>query len=220
MFDTENNPLANLVGEDKKYKTLDDLVKAVGEKDRFIDQLKTENAGMRSDLSIWQEKANKQPEQPQGQSETPKAPELPSEDVLFDAVRKIQEKLSKEEREQQNVNQVTERLIKEFGSSEKGKEWLVNKAQELGVSVQFLNDAAAVSPAAFYNAVGLTDNAKGASFSAGTVRTNINLNPSAVTPGTRAFYDQMRKENPSKYWSPQVQGEIHRIAVKAGSYDF
>lgn len=218
--------IQDLVGEGKKYSTVDDLAKAYVNADKFIVQLKTENEGMREDLS--QRKTAEQileeirkpvtpPAIPAQESTPPAAPQAINEDAL---INRLQERLSQDQvrqRQSANVDEVAKTLIETFGSEAKANEVVQNKARELGVSVQFLQDAAAQSPKAFYQTLGL-DVAQTPAPGApkGTV------NPAAlganvqVKEGSYKWYENLRKTDPSAYWKPQIQKQLMKDALSKG----
>ena len=87
------------------------------------------------------------------------------------------------------------------------------KAQELGVSVEFLQSVAAQSPKAFLAQLGLDNTSN----QAPVVAPRNDINPRAlnetsgrVKEGTYAYYENIRKTDPKAYYSPKIQIEMHR----------
>ena len=86
----------------------------------------------------------------------------------------------------------------------------------MGVSVKFLMDSAAQSPAAFFATMELETAPRPAT------GTRSDVNPAALSaqasgtakPGTYAFYEEMRKTNPKLYNAPKVQLEMHKAAFE------
>jgi hypothetical protein len=213
----------SLVGEDKKFKSPEDLAKGKMESDQFIEQLKKEQAELREELSkrLTSEEvlekireANQQQGQSQGDNTSPQL----SEERLSELVKKSLESTRTEETKLNNVQSVDQQLVNQFG--DKAGEWLVNKAKDLGVSVNFLQDVASTSPQAFFNTVGLNQTNLGkASVTQGSVNTTVmsQVNTAGQPQhGTKKFYDQLRKENPRKYWTPEVQNQLFKSRQELG----
>ncbi len=97
---------------------------------------------------------------------------------------------------------------------------LEGKAVELGVDSKFLNNLAAEQPTAFIKLVG-ADVKREASDSHRTEAPHSTTNIGKTNlDGTRhgyAYYQQMRKSNPTQYHSVAVQKEMHRLQGEAMS---
>ena len=217
----------SLVGDERKFKSVEDLAKGKLESDKFIEQLQTEMSGLRTELDkrltteevLAQIKESQTTVQQPGENTTPSL----SEDKLEELVKKTLVSTRTEETKQGNLKAVDNKLIEMFG--DKAGNWLVTKSQELGVSPGFLEDVAKTSPSAFFNTVGLSNS-------------NIQSNPSVTTSsvntetlqnvtqqqtaqvGTKKYYDEIRKENPRKYWTPEVQNQILKAREELGSDKF
>jgi hypothetical protein len=154
-----------LVGEDKKFKTNEDLAKAKAESDRFIQQLQGELAGIRQELSTRQTleelmtKVGSQrvPENTPGNNQNPNGDDdgknvkaLSEEDIA----RLVEDRLTKAERarvQNSNLETVKQTLMESFGSDYVTH--LKAKAAELGVSEEYLNSMAKETPKAFLKLV-------------------------------------------------------------------
>ena len=218
----------SLVGEERKFKNADDLAKGKLEADKFIDQLKSELSGMREELDkrmtseevlakIKEETRNSV--QQQGENTTPSL----SEDKVEELVKKTLESTRTEETKHGNLQAVDNKLVEMFG--DKAGQWLVTKSQELGVNPGFLEDVAKTSPSAFFNTVGLNEpNIQSkSSVTTSSVNTetlqNVTQQQSAQV-GTKRYYDDIRKQNPRKYWTPEVQNQILKSREELGSEKF
>jgi hypothetical protein len=221
-----------LVGEGKKYANMDELAKAYMNADQFIGQLKTETEGLRTELNqrvaaetLFEKIVQARPE-PSPPVAAPKEdpPVGDPNQTSVDLAQVVREQLLVREQEktiQQNADEVTNRMIKEFGSEDKAHQVVLAKAQELGVSIEFLQDVAVKSPKAFYQTLGLTTTPTSVpSVSRGDVNTaalGTTSNGGASTYGTKEYFDALRRDNPSKYWTPAIQNQIFK-ATQDGTY--
>lgn len=216
---TPPNALDALVGEGKKYQTVEDLAKAVEFGQQHIAQIEAENAQYRANIQeqieLQRQRTNAEP---------PAKPEQRVDEVdLQTRIREALEQTDREKRVADNVNTVSKRLVEIYGDAKKANEVVAAKAEELGVSIQFLMDSAAQSPKAFYAQIGLADTQRNAPPLAGNVNPAAlaNMNPSRVgAPGTYAYYEEMRKTNPKIYNSPRVQLQMHKDAMEKGEAFF
>jgi hypothetical protein len=221
------NPLETLVGEGKKYATVDELAKAYLHAEPTIEQRNRENAQLREELAtrVTMEQLLEKISNPTPKLEvTPEAHQPAKPALSQDDVNKlVRDALTEQEQNRavaQNVNTVTAKLLEAYGSEEKANQVIKQRAQELGVSVDFLQDVAAKSPKAFFTTIGLDAQPK---VPGSTDRSDVNataLGNQAVKAGTYKWYDQIRKTDPVKYFSPQVQNQMHKDALAAGESFF
>lgn len=228
------NPIDQLVGEGKKFRTVEDLVASYNHSQAFIEQIKSENAGLREELGqrtgaedLFNRIVASRPAEPQNEPvKLPKEEQPVAEPASnVDLAQQIRETLREEQLRQeqaQNAQTVITRLIEVFGDEQKAEQAVKAKAAELGVSPDFLRDAAMKSPKAFFVTLGIEAGSRQTApvqASRGDVNTAA-LKPTdtgANTPGTYDYYDALRKSDPASYWSPQVQNEIFK-AAQAGTY--
>lgn len=216
--------LSNLVGEGKKFKTVEDLAKGKAEADAFIEKLKGEVDELRKELqaglSLKQaiQEVDKRGNQPES-NVAPKGSVDPSE--LPKLVNEMLEQRELEKVREANIKEADRQIVALFnGDRQKSKEFLEKKAAELGVGVNWLADMAATSPKAVMNFLGLETTAPN---TAALNNRSVNTDAQTFAPnagpvkGSKAYYDKIRKENPSLYFSPKVQQEIFE-AAKAGKY--
>jgi hypothetical protein len=124
-----------------------------------------------------------------------------------------------EEVKDTNLQSVDQTLVGKYG--DKAGEWLATKAGQLGVSIDFLADVAKTSPDAFFNTVGLnstdTNTPNVATSSVNTeVVANVN-EASTAQPGSKAYFNAIKADDPRKYWKPEVQNAIF-ASQAAGTY--
>ena len=218
---TEGNDKATseLVGEGKKYTSQAELEKAYTNADAFIKQLQRENKEMREDLSkrqtaqeiIDQMKSNEQSATPSTQEQT--NPEV-SLDKIQEMVRQTITAQEKQNTASNNVQEAHSFMVEKYG--EKAAEVTKQQAGRLGMSLDDLKNIAAQSPSAFKRLVG-------EEVSQSTQQTNTyvekssvnteNFNADSSTPERVAqHYRDMRKSDPTRYYSSATQNEIFKLA--------
>lgn len=221
--DTSKDDLfTSLVGEDKKFKTPEDLAKGKMESDQFIEQLKTEAKQLREELERRPTKEEL--------LDTIRASQKDGTDnqdgLDAEAVRKlINEQVTAYDSEKlatKNIETAAQRMVDLYGA--KAGEETVKRARELGMSVEELKQLSARSPQAFYNVMGLDSNASRDTTNK-DIDSNIDTekfkppggdNSNMDNPKTWADFEALRKSNPKKYFSPKVQNEIFKLRKEKG----
>lgn len=211
----------DFVGEDKKYKTNDDVAKAIVEKDKFIETLKSETAALRQELSARPtadrsqeildrlEALNTKPATPQPAPSEPARAEvkgLSEEDVLRLLNERDQKRLA-----QQNVETVKSELNTKFGPQY--GQVLKSLADKMGVGTSFLETVAAQSPAAFMK---LIDGAQPTEpyVAAPTSQVSATFVPSPSGAKPRSWYVKLRATDKAKYDSASVQTQMMKDAME------
>lgn len=182
--------LAEIVGVDKKYKTLEDAVKSISPAQEHIEKLEDELAALREDVtkSKTQEELleemrielAKTQTPPQAEPEPaaadpvvePKDDNLSGDDIQAMISAQLQLAASATS-EATNIKNVTSAAIKVWGSDAQNK--FYEAAKNNGYDEATIKALAATSPQAALHAVGLASNAKVspmATSPAGTLRTN------------------------------------------------
>lgn len=214
----ENLILNTLVGDNKKFKTVEDLAKAKLESDTFINRLQEEAKELRKDLDT-----RLRTEEAIEALKKPREHQAPEDKEPVDIKKLVTDTLDQVERDKiaiGNVRQANTHLIDKLGGKKEAEAFLLKKSEELGVPVDWFKDMAARSPKALYNTLGVDAPvvvpARG--MTQGDVNTEAlnNINPPALK-GSKAEYEALRKTNPSQYWSTPVQKEIFE-ATKKGLY--
>lgn len=217
----KNDPLfSDMVGEGKRYATVEELAKGKKEADAFIEQLKGETSGLREELDkrptmediqdIIKSYANEQ-----GSTNS----KVSGEDVQKLVQTALQEsKIA--DRQQSNVKEASDKMFELYG--DKAKEKVQQKANELGVAVSYLEEMAAANPKIFYATMGVQDNPNNDQSHNSSNRQPEGNNAeqfkkqSDNQTGTWSYYQQLRKEKPNLYWSPKVQNEIFKLRKDKG----
>lgn len=225
-----NDYLAALVGEDKKYKTVDELAKAYANADAKIMADAAElahKAELETELAITKrllDAANTRvplEEKPVVKPETPVVTSFSEEDLDARITKTLADKADKERRES-NQQVAAQRLVEAFGNVDNAKAAIATRAQELGVSAKWLEDTAASSPNAFFATMGLTS--APATKETPAPKGDVNMeallkNPAnlGIKPGTYKYYQNLRKQDPKLYASPATQRQMHNDAMARGA---
>lgn len=223
LFDTPavTNPLEALVGEGKKFKTVEDLAAAKIESDNFIEQLKREGAELRTELQSRPtvdrsqeildrlEALKKEPvtERP------PITPEPERTEVKTLSLADIERVLNEREQKksaQANIEQVKAELSKKYGD-----QWsthLKSTAEKLGVGAAFLDSIAAQSPAAFFRLIGESASSE-TLFTPPASTVSPGFTPTAGTHQPKSYYEKLKATDKKKYLSAEVQNKMYKDAM-------
>lgn len=221
----EGSAYEMLVGEGKKFKDNEALARAKLESDAFIEQLKREAAGVREELNtrvnmqdfldqIKESTKTRSEPDPQVLGDQVVTDRTLSDEELQAKVDAILNKKQQESEAQRNEAFVVAELTKTFGNNFEQK--VLARAQELGVSKEWLLDMARRTPKALLELVG-----------APATRTDPNTvvpprstaqAPSPLSTGVRnkAYYTKLRETNPTLYWSAKIQMQEYQDAMKMG----
>lgn len=223
-----------LVGEGKKFKTVEALAAAKSESDRFIDELKGELATLREDFSKRSASLDqldelrteiqrlKQLQQttnatPRDTNTTPSLTDERIQAIVAETITANERKATVT----QNIQEAVDTAVKAYGTTEAATKAVQDKAQELRVTTEYLQNIAATSPSAFFKVMGL-DGAPGKSdtniIPKGSINTEvIPTTGGLLKPGTKAYFDNIRKTNKEKYFSPAITAQIMK-AREQGTY--
>lgn len=228
------NYLSTLVGDGKKFTDEEALAKSKYEADQFIEHLKGENQGMRETIKELQEQLNnaktqgeldqlrkkvsEELEEQKASKESNPSPSVSPEDLE----KMIEDHLTKRETESSakaNVDQTNNALVKHFGDPEKAKEAIQQRVSQLGISLKDLTAMAAKSPSA---ALALIQGGSVEQSRRLDLRSSVSSEAASgdgiASGSTKAEFDKLRQENPTKYWSPAVQNKIMALA-REGKYN-
>jgi hypothetical protein len=213
--------LEEYVGEGKKFKDVNELAKAYANADKFIPTLQNDLQQTREFIAEkLQEIAEQRNSAPPVQivetgsnNPAPVAPPNDGED-LDTRIAKALEMRDTQSRFQKNASIVQDVLVEQLGSVDKAAEAVVNKARELGLDPKDMKELAAKSPKAFLATMGVDPEVKPTSSSTPAPSADVDVNKMvpAVKPGSYAHYEQLRKSNPSLYWSQRTQQQLLKDA--------
>lgn len=204
---SEASRIAELVGEGKKFKTVEDLARGKLEADAFIEQLKEENAMAVEELKKYQgqqDDSNKVAEllatvKSMSQQQDSEGNNQLTEEALSEKIREIMQGVSAEQTAKLNRDKGNELVLQKVGGDvEAAKIFVAERAKELGLTPSALAELSEISPAAFAKLI----DAKSAG-SGGTTQLQ-HSNPRAMEHSasvesidghhTKAYYDRLRKE--------------------------
>ncbi len=223
----QNDPMASLVGEGKKYKDASALALAVVEKEKHIQNIQSENARMREALSNNQTDA-KIDQLLEVLKQKPAVTQVTTPDVNQNplsvnqntpglTIKDVEEALKNRDaaaREASNVSVSKQRLHEAYGDD---WESAVSKAAKaLNEDVSFINSIAKRNPDALLkivsSAVQPTQKIQNPNLLNGTVQPKID-NSGAKN---KAYFDSVLKQDPKLYWSIPFQMELHKTAKETG----
>lgn len=221
---SERNYLEELVGEGKKFKTVDELAKGKWQSDDYIETLKAKITALEAQTAngmnveklreeILRLNAGKDDNgggQPPVQPSVPSTPDI--EDVVLQTLRKTEA-----ERAVQTNTQTTIAKMKEVWGKDAGTK-LAEVASEINTSVEALREIAAQSPQMFYRLTGLDQDRTP---SGGTTVPTSSVRFESRTPDrTAKYYRELRKTNPALYKETSTQIQMHRDAQRLGESFF
>jgi len=231
--------LTQLVGEGKKYKDEEGLAKAYTHADSFIQHLERQTDELRTELekrmALETFIKNQEEAKPNtddlsvdpalGNSSGDTKPDLDesqSPPVIdqSELIKRIKAELSADETQklaETNIEKVETRLLSVYGEEGKVNEAINAKAAEMGVSVGWLRDIASKSPNGFFNLLGLKE--ERSANPPESVVNSAGLKPAEEVsnkplPGTKAYFDEIRRSSMSKYLSREVQLALHKAAAE------
>jgi len=203
------------------------IQKRLDDKDNFIKQLQGETSQLRKELEghdKGREELDKLKEQLRGLRDGAVQQPVATQNASLtetDIETLVANALTKQERAAttaQNVKTATNEATRLYGSLEAATTAVNQKANELGLTTQELQGIAQRSPTAFVALLG-TPPTSGKHFD---TTSSVNLealsqHTGAIQPGTKAYFDNIRKENRGKYFTPAIQNQI-MAATRAGTY--
>lgn len=228
---TQASTLESLVGEGKKFKSAEELARAKLESDSFIGQLTGELQELRKELKAKLVQDEILKELGKG-NQPPAAPVAPvngaqalDPEELAKLVRNEIQQTKQHDVAQANIVEADQFITGRFGDKEKAKQFIIDKSRDLGISVAWLMDMAAKSPKALYQVLGLdqpTSEPNKAKMidlhsQVNNERREVINNGAGLKPGTKPYFDAIRKENKARYFTPEIQNQIFK-AKKEGIY--
>lgn len=154
-----------VVGEGKKYKTLEDALKSVPHAQKHINTLEQELAELKEQLAKSKSAEKVLEELTKEKTPTPTAQPVDIDSVIE---KKLQEKAVREIA-QSNINKVVSTFKENYG--EKAEEVFLNISKETGLSLKYLNELSAQSPEAVFKIAGIAPKAEIKSVKGSTINT-------------------------------------------------
>lgn len=217
---------SELVGEGKKYKDAEALAKSKMEADTFIERLKSEKEEVVKELQKKLEaeqiledlkKQISAGNQPPATSQPQSAPTSPEE-----LGRLVDERIQETEVRRaydKNVAEADQFITSKFGGKPEATKFIEAKSEEFGVSKSWLMDMAGRNPKALYKLLGVEAPNPNAAQPPIVQKSTVKMDREPPSGSkTKSHYDDIRRTNPSLYFSPKIQKEIFESA-KAGRYE-
>lgn len=225
--ETTSSFIEQLVGEGKKFKSVEELARGKIEADRHIAEITQTMAQMREDLAkqdyaktLLESLQNKGAGSGTATEETTQtrnsATENTTQNREIDIETLVEQAITKKEQArtfEQNLTTANQAMIAQFG--DKAGEVVKARSLELGISVERLKEIAAESPTAFLQLV--TGSAKKTADKV-TMPSSVRQDSLASTTSDRTFeyYQKLRKDNKSMYYSPKVQRMLMEDRMRLG----
>lgn len=226
-----DNPLAALVGQGRKFESVEDLAKGKLEADKFIEQLKGELQQTREQMAALEEVATKKEtvsdlikavKQANKVDESGNQPI--SEDTLKEMVDSIMDNRYEKQTRLANYQQANQSVLDKFsGDVEAARAYMAERAKQLGISTERLRSLGEESPSAFRQLMEVQSRT-GSQSVTGIPESHVERggNPARqeIIDGhrTKAYYDRLKKDmGLAKYWNdPKVQGQYYKDAMALG----
>ena len=227
---TSPSVLGDLVGDGRKFNDVEALARGKQEADRFIEQMKQENASLKADLdkqtyklgvTTRMEEMASEPttelldpnNNMSGTSNTANTQFSSSEANIESLVEQTLMKREQESVTKNNIAVVEAELEKAYGTEAAAT--VQQKAAELGLSLSELQVMAAKSPAAFMQLLGQPA-PKRSPVIQGSIRTEGST-MQASSEKDFGYYQRLRRENSTLYYKPTTQRAMMADADRMGS---
>lgn len=238
LVDPNKDYLSEYVGDGKKFKDAAELAKAKAHSDAFIERLQRELSGIRSELNTrvkLEELMDRMSTTNTDKNVSSQGTQTPGENGQDgtatrnlspeDIEKVIEQRLQAKEQERritENVSTVKNRLMAEFGDNYVAE--LEARTKALGLSKDFVAEIAKREPKALFTMLGIESVAGSQQKSQNDVfsappKSSLNTAGFGIKDdGEKKFndFEKIRKQDPARYWSAQVQNELHRQAMKLG----
>lgn len=209
-----------------KYTDNEGIAKAMSHKEKFINQLKTEQSGIRADLETrikYEEfldrmnslqsgttKGAPSPDDTTSNNNTQTPPSVTPQDI-----ERLLEQRDAKKRQESNLEYVERKLTETLGPNFGSK--IKQQAANLDMSEETLTAIAAQNPKAFLKLVGAEEKTE-QSFTP-PPRSMFNADsfkPSLSNTKNFSYYENLRKTKPTEYWKPAIQNEMMKALEEKG----
>jgi hypothetical protein len=193
--------LAELVGEGKKYATVEAALESIAPKEEHIGTLEAELAELRQKNESLETAVKALDDIKAGNSKSDQTDLDP--DAIARLVDSRIESKNAEKTAVQNVDTVVTAMKTKFGTADKAKEAYEAKALELGMGVETLTEIAAKSPKAVLSYFDLKPETPAPTKTEGSVNTEA-LGLEQTSERDYEYWQKYRREN-ADYYTPDVQ---------------
>lgn len=218
------NVLEALVGEGKKYKDFEALAKSKVSGDIHIRHIEEENAELRRQLNSIQRleevvsKLQKPAEVPTPRPVEPTpAPERTTPELTEEAIEKILAKREYTQKVQTNAQRVATEFERVFGPT--WQSTVLQKAPSLGLNKETVDHLAKTAPDALLALYNVKADQRPSFVPSGVPTNELQRRPSEHAGGvnTWSYFEKIRKEDPKRYHSKEVQDQLLRFHANAMS---
>lgn len=231
-IDPNKDYLQDLVGDGKKFKTPQDLARGKAEADAFIETLKRQQDELRADyVRVREENVAKakleelidrlQSGQQKDNGKQPDAKELETKPFdpkeLEGLIPREIEKYETQKKQSENFRIVQDKLTETFGANYQTV--LNQRIKELGLTADDINALARKSPNAFFNTLGIArapQSDTGFQSPPRSSQRSDNFAP-RTEKRTWSYYQKIKKENPTLYYSPKITNQMHEDYQSLGT---
>lgn len=219
--------VAELVGEGKKFKTIEDLARGKVQGDSFVEKLKTENAALREALEsdanpdeilrrinevLKPSVGSKPTTTDQTSNQSQMGSHLTEEKVL-----ELLKQQKAEEKAKENLARYEASVSQAFGN--KTAEVIATRLDELGMEQTEFQNLAKRNPVAALRLLGIKDS--GASY--GVANPSVNTEAYFGDAGKGAgevqnfeYFQRLRRELKERYYEPHIQQQVFEARKKLG----
>lgn len=231
--DDNVNYLNELVGEGKKFKTVEDLAKGKHTADGYVEHLKSRLDEMRTDYNRLREEQAARAKledildqintgrQQQQQTEQRETDTRVQQQMPFDpneVANIVQSKILEHEsskKQQDNYTIVRNKLQERFGNNYQAV--LKEQTENLGLTEDFVNDLARNHPQVLFKTLGIDSNQTRESFmSPPRSNTRSDSFKPNVQKRTWSYYQKMKRDDPKKYRDSQTHVQMWKDHVELG----
>jgi hypothetical protein len=231
--DTTKQFFDEYVGPGKKYANIGELAKGYANADKHLSEV-TRDAGIyKSEAESIKEllmvtlvipKPNEpDPITPPNEDEPlaqppagspPKEPDVDLKALVKEALGEV----SSEEKRQANARMTEEATVKRFGSKDDALKAIQAKAEELGVSSQWIANQAFDSPKAYFTIMGFEPDVPPKSNNTPASQSDLNpsrmaeANPGGPKPNSYQWFMEVRRTDPSRFRSREFQTQMMKAA--------
>lgn len=214
--------IEDLVGEGKKFKSVEDLARAKLEADSFIEKIKAENEELRREVTSTrpvdrtQEILDRMENLFTKPVTPPVAPQEPERtEVKGLTTKDVEELLVQRERQataERNLNTVKQKLQEVYG--EKYGDALKSMAEKNGLTSGYIDQLAASAPQVVLNL--MAQQKPDGLFTPPRSAVQPGFTPTAGPHKPRSWYNQLKGSDRAKYFSKEVQLQMYTDAMTLG----
>lgn len=222
------DPVATLVGEGKKFKTVADLAKGKLESDNFVKQLQEENKALRDLASAKAEAGNttllselvsslttKANTESTGTTQTNQSAKA---GLTEDEVNRLIEQREQKTAAQSNVSAFNTIVSKAF--ADKAVQEVSARLQAVGADPQLFSQLVARSPKAALAMLGLENTSVAATGGVSQREGSVNTETLGQTFNSQtknaAYFRDLRKKMGTAYYSPAIQQDLFKSRKELG----